>query len=103
MLAPYHETAPLPESVKTWTEEHPAGLYEPAPEFLPLIVVQIPEFVPVAALGLTSSSSPNELIAAAELEEIKLEPAREELKCPFHAHILKDSYLIAKTKAAGKQ
>ncbi|KAG2062687.1 hypothetical protein BDR04DRAFT_1164777 [Suillus decipiens] len=76
-----------PESVKTWMEEHSAGLYELAPITLSPVVVTLLEFVPVAALGTTTSSSTEELIAMAEVE----------------AHIPKDSHLIAKIKAVGKQ
>ncbi|KAG2075464.1 hypothetical protein BDR04DRAFT_1150275 [Suillus decipiens] len=79
----YHRSFALsPEVIKTWTEEHPTGLYEPAPTSLPPVVVQLLEFVPVAALGATTPSSTEELIAAAEAGEAKpvLEPAA---RCSF--------------------
>ncbi|KAG2064169.1 hypothetical protein BDR04DRAFT_1162869 [Suillus decipiens] len=100
----YHRSStPSPESVKTWTEEHPAGLYEPVPvsPHLPPVIVQLPEFIPITALGETMSSSIEELIAATEKEEVKAVPPPV-VKCPFRAHILRELHPITKTKAVGK-
>ncbi|KAG2069311.1 hypothetical protein BDR04DRAFT_1156872 [Suillus decipiens] len=95
-------TAPSSKPIRTWTEEHPTRLYNPAPEFLPPVVVQLPEFVPVAALGAMSPLSPGELITAAEKEDMKPEPEPVP-ECPFQTCIPKQSHLIMKTRVAGKR
>ncbi|KAG2070472.1 hypothetical protein BDR04DRAFT_1118337 [Suillus decipiens] len=63
-IQPCRERAPSSEKVKMWIEEHPAGLYDPAPSSPMITIANLhppmtlsiaPRYVSVSALGPTTS------------------------------------------------